>query len=32
MLVGHDVVLIFRVRRLVLWSDIDVFDGEEGGD
>jgi hypothetical protein len=32
MLVRHDVVFIFRVWGLVLGRDVDVFDGEEGGD
>jgi hypothetical protein len=32
MLVGHDVVFVFGVWRLVLGCDVDVFDGEERGD
>lgn len=32
MLVGDDVVFVFGVGRLVLWRDVDVFDGEERGD
>jgi hypothetical protein len=32
MLVWDDVIFIFGVWRLVLGRDVDVFDGEEGGD
>ena len=28
MLVGDDVVFVFRVGRLVLWRDVDLFVGE----
>lgn len=31
-LVGHDVVLVFRVERLVLGRDVYVFNGQEGRD
>lgn len=31
-LVGHDIVLVFRVERLVLRRDVDVLYGEKRGD
>jgi hypothetical protein len=32
MLIWDDIVFVFRVRRLVLRLEVDVFYGEEGGD
>lgn len=32
MLIRDDIVFVFRVWRLVLRLEVDVFDGEEGGD
>ena len=32
MLIGHDIVLILGVRRLVLRQHVDVLDGQERGD